>query len=393
MSNKFTINLRQPGPVLQDFSSLLDFIGSEGQLVSKKQMVFSTKSLLELNPEMTHPIEQDQKRPQQSGFPHISILYHCAKWLGYFLYTDEGTRKRVTLNPVAITSWNQLNYTEQYFTLLQLWLFGDPDGSYSPPIRRLDRFKNRYLRKTKAYYRSMLQEEYRIGELVAGLELFGFIEVEHANPDPGCGWKIDSLKWAPAGKSVFTVLQDNNEHDDVLAFYHYMHMFIDDESEGIYNVFQPHFPELQNHFSMEQEEALRPGVYIFKVSLGKVWRRIAIDHQETLEDLANVILYAFDFDKDHLYGFGFNDTSGFKREYFSPMIDDADAFTDEISLEELPLSIKASMKFLFDFGDRWEFKVLLEKVDPDGEKVEVAEIIAAGGEAPEQYPVSSDEMW
>ncbi len=42
----------------------------------------------------------------------------------------------------------------------------------------------------------------------------------------------------------------------------------------------------------------RPGAYIFKVSLGRAWRRIAIDHQETLEDLANVILYAVDFDRD-----------------------------------------------------------------------------------------------
>ncbi len=382
--------MRQPGSALQDFHSLLDFIGPDGELVSKKTMVFSAKDLLELNSKMTNPIRQDQKRPQQSGFPHISILYHCAKWLGFFHYTEEGTRKRVHLNPAAITSWNDLNYTEQYFTLLNLWIFGDPDGSYSPPISRLSQFKKRYLRKTKAYYRSMLQDEYRIGELVAGLELFGFIEVEHANPDPGCGWKIDSLKWVPADRSVFTVLKDNDEHDDVLVFYQYM--YIDDEDDGMYKIFQPYFPELKNHFSMEQEETLRPGVYIFKVSLGKVWRRIAIDHQETLEDLADVILYAFDFDKDHLYGFGFNDTGGFKREYLCPMIDEAEAFTDEISIGELPLSVKASMKFIFDFGDRWEFKVLLEKVDPDGE-VEDAEIIAASGEAPEQYPVSSDEMW
>jgi len=85
----------------------------------------------------------------------------------------------------------------------------------------------------------------------------------------------------------------------------------------------------------------RPGAYIFKVSLGRAWRRIAIDHQETLEDLANVILYAFDFEKDHLYSFEFHDTGGFKREYMYPMARNAEAFTDEISFEELPLSIKA----------------------------------------------------
>lgn len=140
MSNKFTINLKQPGSALQDFHSLLDFIGPDGELVSKKQMVFSTKALLELNPKMTTPIKQDQKRPQQSGFPHISILYHCAKWLGFFHYTEEGTRKRVHLNPAALTSWNKLNFSEQYVTLLETWLCGDPNEvrSFSVPIIRLD---------------------------------------------------------------------------------------------------------------------------------------------------------------------------------------------------------------------------------------------------------------
>ena len=384
--------MRQPGSALQDFHSVLDFIGADGELVSKKTMVFSAKDLLELNRKMTNPIKQDQKRPQQSGFPHISILYQCAKSLGFFHYTEEGTRKRVHLNQAALVSWNKLNFSEQYFTLLESWLSGGPnERAFSVPIIRLDWFKQECLCKREEYYQSMQQKAFRVGDLAAGLDLFGLVEIQHATPDAGGGWKIATLNLTQTGEFVFDLMGVGNPA--TRTFDPFFYMSRKDEGSAFYKLFQPYFPELKNTFSVEQEVNDRPGTYIFKVSLGRAWRRIAIDHQETLEDLANVILYAFAFDKDHLYCFEFHDTGGFKREYMCPMGRDAEAFTDEISLEELPLSIKASMKFIFDFGDCWEFKVLLENIDPDGEKVEVAEIIASGGEAPEQYPDWDDDEW
>ena len=292
MSNIFTVNMSQPGSALQDFHSLLDFIGSDGELVSKKQMVFSTKSLLELNRAMTIPIKQDQKRPQQSGFPHISILYYCAKLLGFFHYTEEGARKRVHLNPAAMASWDKLNFTEQYFTLLELWLCGDPnERAFSVPIIRLDWFKWECLCQTEEYYQVLQQNGYnKISELAAGLELFGLIEIEHATPDAGCGWKIASLKLTQTGESVFDLMDVGNTKRNIRSFDPFFYMHRDDGDSGFYKLFQPYFPELKNHYSLDQqEEADRPGVYIFKVSLGRAWRRIAIDHQATLEILDLVI--------------------------------------------------------------------------------------------------------
>ena len=56
----------------------------------------------------------------------------------------------------------------------------------------------------------------------------------------------------------------------------------------------------------------------------------------------------------------------------------------EVLVGELSLSIGQTMTFLFDFGDNWEFDLLLEAVEPD-RAVERAEIIEGHGEAPEQY--------
>jgi hypothetical protein len=42
----------------------------------------------------------------------------------------------------------------------------------------------------------------------------------------------------------------------------------------------------------------RDGAHYFKVSLGKPWRRIAIPAKSDLDDLAECIIRAFDFDDD-----------------------------------------------------------------------------------------------
>jgi hypothetical protein len=48
------------------------------------------------------------------------------------------------------------------------------------------------------------------------------------------------------------------------------------------------------------------------------------------------------------------------------------------------------MTFLFDFGDNWEFELLLEAVEPD-RAVDKVEILETHGEAPEQYLYEDDD--
>ncbi len=49
------------------------------------------------------------------------------------------------------------------------------------------------------------------------------------------------------------------------------------------------------------------GIYIFKISLGNIWRRIAVPAKTTLEQFSMVISDAFDFDNDHIYVFTYKD--------------------------------------------------------------------------------------
>jgi len=377
MKKNEQINLHQQSSVLKDLQILLDFVGSDGKLVSKKQLVFSAKTLLELNQLMSKPIAHNKVRPQQTTFPHIAVVYKSAHQLGFFNYTDKGTRKQINLNPAALESWNKLNPTEQYFTLLDKWLYSDADTSIFPPMQYIERFKRRFLNKTRDYYQNIFATEYKIGELLAGMELFNLVNIQHAKPDKAGGWKINSLKLTKFGDFILSVILDNMEK----------YMLADSLRDlGIFELFQPYFPDLKNTYQIKTDTPNRTGVFIFKISLHKAWRKIAIHHSATLYDLANVILQAFNFDNDHLHTFSFLDTSGQKRKYQHPACSYADYFSDEIILSELPLSIKGSMKFIFDFGDWWEFNILLEKVDSNYKINNAkAELLDGKGEPPEQY--------
>jgi hypothetical protein len=41
--------------------------------------------------------------------------------------------------------------------------------------------------------------------------------------------------------------------------------------------------------------------------------------------------------------------------------------------------------YLFDFGDNWEFQLLLEEIKPEV-RILYGEMIGSQGKAPEQYP-------
>jgi hypothetical protein len=46
---------------------------------------------------------------------------------------------------------------------------------------------------------------------------------------------------------------------------------------------------------------------------------------------------------------------------------------------------------VFDFGDWWEFNVVLESIDEPDPKLKKAKVIDKKGKAPEQYPDYDEE--
>lgn len=149
-------------------------------------------------------------------------------------------------------------------------------------------------------------------------------------------------------------------------------------------------------------------VFVFKVALRddpKIWRRVAILGNQTLDDLHNAIFDAFDRYDEHLYSFYVPPPGSTGRarlrdavEYSHPyMLEERDFLGEvpgnaaETRIRDLDLKPKRVFYYLFDFGDNWWHEITTEQVNAEREKGKYPRILERHGESPPQYPEDADE--
>jgi hypothetical protein len=291
--------------------------------------------------------------------------------------------------------WESLNPTERYGSLIEAWLLRGKPEIIGEDRRPLFLIPENFREST--YFFAEIPDEglqiagnrdveewlrYRPGWHNLGLlELFGLITVQHGPPASGKGWQIERIYRTPVGDALLALLYTDffGDFENVLEL----------EGEGkvpfgvLQPVLQPYFPQWENSLPVP-EWAFREGTHIFKVSLGPIWRRIAIPADQTLDALASAILNAVEFDHDHLYQFSYQNRFGALESVNHPYLDEG-PWTSDVLVGDLPLPVGQTMTYLFDFGDQWEFDVSLEQIDPEM-VIEDSVILEAYGEPPEQYP-------
>ena len=384
------ISETQPGTILPDFQTLLDFVGEGGIAVSGKHHLLPLKFLPDLNQRLSEPIQLDLKRPQQKSYPPINGLYLLLRASGLGQIVSQGKKKFLVLNPELLRSWNNLNPTERYCTLLEAWLVRGHEemlGERRSPLNAGTKCLQYWPRipskgqKISSYGEQQLLSYCPELHNLALMKLFGLLQVEAGKPEVGKGWRVKRIKKLPFDDALMHVI--------VRAFTeHGMVWESEDDPTISFGELQPalqsYFPEWQNTLAIASHE-FRAGVYVFKVSLGKIWRRIAISSDSTLADLSATILQSVDFDSDHLDMFRYKNQVGRTVEVSHPYADGSPS-TDEVRIGDLPLAEGASMTYIFDFGDWWEFDVQLEKVETDKARRNYQATIESYGAAPSQYP-------
>ncbi|MCA1993122.1 MAG: plasmid pRiA4b ORF-3 family protein [Coleofasciculus sp. S288] len=397
-----TIDETNPGTILRDFQTLLDFIGAKGIEVSSTNHFLPLKSLSELNARLNHPIQIGLKRPQQKSYPNITGLYLLLRASGLSSIETKGKKYILVLDSTALQSWNSLNPTERYFNLLETWLIWGSEeilgergamGSFGRCLAFWRRIPDKGLKLGK------LSDEYGLTYYpglhnIALLEMFGCLSVESAKPEKGKGWKIKRLERSHWGDAL------------LLFLYGLVDSEFEQEDEGKFegflgqwqSAFQPFFPEWQNNLTIPEPE-FRDGLYVFKVSLkmeryarNTIWRRIAIPAKLTFEHLSSIILKSVNFDNDHLYCFSYKNHFGWTVQINHPYLEEP-PFTTEICIGDLGLKEGKSITYVFDFGDNWEFNVQLERIEPANPKIKNPKILETYGESPEQYPAWDEEYW
>ena len=128
------------------------------------------------------------------------------------------------------------------------------------------------------------------------------------------------------------------------------------------------------------------GSYVISVSLGTgCYRHIQISANATLYKLHQAILKAFEFEDDHEHAFFMdNHVWSSADAYFSSKAEAGDRLTKKYTLKKLQLAKGQKFKYVFDFGDEWEFQCkVLRELEED---TKTPLVIRSVGESPEQYP-------
>ena len=129
--------------------------------------------------------------------------------------------------------------------------------------------------------------------------------------------------------------------------------------------------------------------YVISVSLYKgCYRHIKIASDKTLEQLSQAILFAFEFDNDHLHAF-FMDNRRWGADAYFAMAEHGQRDTSKFRLGQLGLVKDRKFIYLFDFGDEWCFSCKVLKVLEDTS--EETQIVRSIGDPPEQYPGYNDK--
>src|SRR5215216_4414565 len=150
----------------------------------------------------------------------------------------------------------------------------------------------------------------------------------------------------------------------------------------------------KGEFRMAATETL-----VFRASLTpQVYRAFEISDTSNLYALAHAIVQCFDFNFDHAFGLytrlkGNIYESPVRYELFADMGEsegEARSVKRTRVIEAFP-SVGTKMRFLFDYGDGWEFLVELVKQKPKEPKVGLPRLLMSAGKAPAQYPDAEDD--
>lgn len=384
---KQSFTTESPITVLKDFGVMLEFVAN-GVDVSARSHLLPIKALPTINEKLSHSLTLKLKRPQQKSYPHINGLFLLlrASGLTQIVVTKKGAK--LVLDASALNSWNSLNVTEQYFSLLESWLYrghpeiiGERDGRWDYYCFITD----------IAYFFEQLTDGLNIKQRVDGynslkyrpglanlalMQMFGWVEIElDASIDEN--WPIAKITATDWGRSLFKLYHQqlsNTDEDDTNT----------QSADTWSSELSFYFPDLKNCLVQPIDETLLETTIVFKVVLQNAWRKIQVSGSSLFDQLAMSILEAFDFDNDHLYEFEYKNRYGYFEHVVHPQVEHDAPVTTEWLVGSAPLYPGMALVFTFDFGDNWEFLLTVDSIEnkPCNPK---PKIIEKHGKPPKQY--------
>jgi len=208
-----------PGTILKDVNTFLECIGPDGMVTRSRNACVPSERLPELNAKSGHPIELPLKRPLLRDYPNLAGVFILLR----VMELVEMQGNRLTVQPAALEVWRGLNFTEQYFALLEALLFQAQSSVLGAKVNHREdtqAFRNCivFLGHLSNHWRQF--DEYASiyilgpqGQLppwhLFALQQFGLIELRpferetrERKPSGGHGWLVGAAKLTPWGIAV-----------------------------------------------------------------------------------------------------------------------------------------------------------------------------------------------
>ncbi len=392
--------------IVRDFDTFIE-MANDGLLeLSNKSGVLSIGSAALVNETILRNISVQLRRPLIKSFPNALSLFILFSLSGLRENKIKGKKKYLSVNARMLEQWKQFSDVDKYFNLFSL-IF--TNFTFEPINEKDGYFEFNIVMNMMAGPQEKLKTDkkndyffngYKYKSILITLDMLGLIDIEEAPQLENETWSILSIqpksfmhkRWSLLNSLRLYGLESESEDDEE---YREDQRFVAGDIEEIArrerfaDKIAEQIPEFTQRLKIDFEN--RPGIYYFKANLGTVWRTYKVDFRSSLDDLCVGILESFDFDLDHLYDVAFFSSFGFKLMFNGSFhIGDAEyPTTDDILIGDLPIRINDKMKFTYDYGDNWQFQIVIEKIEAikkETKKIPDIELVDFHGEAPEQYP-------
>lgn len=166
----------------------------------------------------------------------------------------------------------------------------------------------------------------------------------------------------------------------------------------------------KNELEIPKFKDLKDKVILLKITAtdwdlntkGMPYRIIAVTRTTSLYVLAKSIVFSFNFDFDHAFGFFWPLTKHYpdSTEHFEYFADVCNDYQEECRNERRPIAksviktkvacvlelLNNKMLFLFDYGDEWKFIVELYGIDDKKVNIKYPVVCKKVGRSTKQYP-------
>lgn len=422
-----------------DFMKFCAFIETEQPFATQKGDL-SVKGCYQLNKLLHYPETNAKTTDRMDKYASISLWFAVALQAGFIARADVKGGKSVYNVTEKYADFKKMNVFSQYMLIFHIWYcYVDPEVQYnergfttilsslmdsifvqlsengSQQWIEYNEDTSQIFNRHSQPVQIMMSHYYKTAQTLRDLGLIVFEEgerrVQYFN------WPIiEKLKPTDFGVSIAKacVLKKYalfNEYAD--KAYLNIHWYgddddYDDDNEDIKNdseteeepfivPFMECFPKDSvdiaaiNLIMFEYDDSDNDSrIFEFMVSLGKkCYRVIRCLPEHTFEDLHLAIQEAFDFDNDHLYAF-YLDGKRYSRASVNAPYGEEPPFTDEVRLKDRRLKNKQHILYLFDFGDCWQFDIVIDVKKELDVVLANPEIIKSVGNSPEQYPEYDD---